>query len=195
VAQTTRASGVPAKRRGGRREEIITVASRLLRTKGLTLQLQDIADELGVTYNALYHHFKSREDLLLHCFIRSAELMEEALAGADDATLGIDKVSRFLELFIEAATADATPPGRYVVALSDEVQRAMSKRTGVLQDQLVRLIEEGQVDGSITSCDPLITAVWILHTLYWWPEELRRKRRSDDVAETIFSLIRRALAA
>ncbi len=159
-----------------RREEIITVASRLLRSKGLALSLQDIADELGITYNALYHHFKSRDDLLLHCFLRSAQLFDESLTEADQAGTGLDKVMAFLRIFAKRAAHEATPPGRYAVALRDDAQRIVAKRTNAFQSMLVELVEQGLADGSIAKCDPLVTAVWILHTLYWWPEEARRKR-------------------
>jgi AcrR family transcriptional regulator len=185
----------PGTRSSARREEIITVASRLLTSKGLNLSLQDIADELGITYNALYHHFKSRDDLLLHCFLRSAQLFDESLAEADQAPTGLEKVMAFLRIFLKKAAREATPPGRYAVALGEDAQRIVAKRSGAYQAKLVAMVEEGLADGSIAECDPLVTAVWILHTIYWWPEEARHHRSDRAIAGSVFRLIRRSLAA
>jgi AcrR family transcriptional regulator len=184
-----------AKQSSSRREEILTVAAHVLREKGLGMSLQDIADELGVTYNALYHHFKSREDLLLHCFLRSTELVDEALTEADEAATGLEKVMTFLRVFVDRATTATTPPGRYVVALRDDARRIVTEHDKAARERLIRFVETGVADGSITDCDPHVTGVWILHSLCWWPEELYRQRPGVDVTASIFALIRRAIAA
>jgi AcrR family transcriptional regulator len=53
------------KRTRGGRERLLGVAAELFNTNGLSAtSLQMIADRLGVTKPALYHHFRSRDDIV-----------------------------------------------------------------------------------------------------------------------------------
>lgn len=180
--------------RRGRRDEIVVVASRLLRRRGLELQLQDIADELGITSNALYYHFRNREDLLLQCYLRAGERVDEALAIAEREARGLDRVTTFLETWLGFAFDEAMPPVQYSASLSAESQEQLA-RPGVGRICRLRdMIEVGEADGSITACDALVTAAQILHTLYWWPEYLHGERTHRQIADAIFGNIRRSLA-
>lgn len=48
-----------------RRAEILQTAERLIATSGLRVSLQEIAGAAGILTGSLYHHFASRDDLLL----------------------------------------------------------------------------------------------------------------------------------
>ena len=79
-----------------RREAILDVAERLIRTAGYErTSIQAIQDELGISRGAVYHYFGSKEDLL--------EAVVERMAGAiglalqpilDDADLSADEKLR-----------------------------------------------------------------------------------------------------
>ncbi|WP_225229140.1 TetR/AcrR family transcriptional regulator [Paenibacillus gallinarum] len=46
-------------------EQILAVSSKLFTEKGFEkTSIQDIIDELGMSKGAIYHHFKSKEDIL-----------------------------------------------------------------------------------------------------------------------------------
>jgi AcrR family transcriptional regulator len=65
--------------RGGR-ERLLAVAAELFRDRTLAgTSLQMIADRLGVSKPAIYHHFRSRDDIV-------ATLMQPVLADAEAAT-------------------------------------------------------------------------------------------------------------
>lgn len=49
------------------------------------VSVRDICREAGITTGAFYHHFKSKEELLLRGFAPLDSYMEEALAGREDA--------------------------------------------------------------------------------------------------------------
>jgi AcrR family transcriptional regulator len=67
------------KRTRGGRERLLTAAADLFRTHTLAgTSLQMIADRLGVSKPAIYHHFRSRDDIV-------ATLMEPVLADAGAA--------------------------------------------------------------------------------------------------------------
>jgi AcrR family transcriptional regulator len=57
-----------------RRTEILRSLGDVLREKHVSaLRMQDIADRLGLTKGNLYYYFKSKQDLLFHCHVRSME--------------------------------------------------------------------------------------------------------------------------
>jgi AcrR family transcriptional regulator len=188
----------PRSARSARRDEIVRVASSVLRQRGVSASLQDIADQLGITYNALYHHFKSRDDLLLQCLVRSGGLLYDSLVASDQqGGSGLDKVLRFLRDFVAVSVREETPSGYLSAALSQEAQSALYELSLPSRALLQRFIDDGIADGSVADCDALVAAAWILHTLYWWPHELEvdRHRKLSDVADGIIALTERALAS
>src|SRR5512135_3372813 len=50
---------------GTRRDEILTTAASLIATSGLRTSLQEIADVAGILPGSLYHHFESKEAILV----------------------------------------------------------------------------------------------------------------------------------
>src|SRR5260370_10955328 len=50
---------------GRRRDEILDTASQLFASSGLRTSLQEIADACGITPGSLYHHFESKEAIVL----------------------------------------------------------------------------------------------------------------------------------
>ena len=178
-----------------RRDEIVRVASALLREKGVRVSLQDIADELGITYNALYHHFKSRDDLILQCLLRSSALLHETLIAASAlSSSGLDRVLGFLHDFWALSVRERTPPGLLFTVLPSDGQLALAERSAVCSEILQGLISEGIADGSIRPCDPLVAATLILHTIYWWPHELDAVRQPEQLAQSILEFTRQSLA-
>lgn len=64
-----------------RRTEILRSLGEVLRERHISaLRMQDIADRLGLTKGNLYYYFKSKQDLLFHCHMRSMDGSLAALA-------------------------------------------------------------------------------------------------------------------
>lgn len=62
---------VDASKLGTRRQEIYTAATRLFAEKGYRgTSMQDIADEVGLLKGSLYHHFRSKDELLHDILMR-----------------------------------------------------------------------------------------------------------------------------
>ena len=55
---------------GGRRAEILDTASNLIASSGLRTSLQEIADAAGILPGSLYHHFDSKEAILVELMRR-----------------------------------------------------------------------------------------------------------------------------
>jgi AcrR family transcriptional regulator len=73
---------------GTRRTEILQTAALLIATSGLRTSLQEIADAAGILPGSLYHHFESKEAILVELLRRYHEdldrIAEQAQAKLDD---------------------------------------------------------------------------------------------------------------
>jgi AcrR family transcriptional regulator len=81
---------------GGRRAEILACAARLFASSGSAgTSLKDVAEACGILPGSLYHHFESKEAILLELLIGYQSELEAAGAAAlerlarDDTTAGI----------------------------------------------------------------------------------------------------------
>jgi AcrR family transcriptional regulator len=79
---------------GRRREEILDTASRLFASSGLRTSLQEIADACGIKPGSLYHHFESKEAIVVELvkryqadLDRVAEIALKELRAADPGLL------------------------------------------------------------------------------------------------------------
>ena len=182
--------------RSKRKQESLRAAARVLNRKGLSASLQDVADDLGVKYTALYNHFDNREDMIVQCLLWSGALLYQAMVKSGEAGgTGRDKVLHFLREFSNVGMREGTPSGSLSVGLSPDAQMRLYQSTLPSRELLAQFIDDGVADGSIARCDSLVTASWILHTLYWWPDELQLERRRNKaaIADQILSLVDRAL--
>ena len=62
---------------GARKTEILETAARLFASSGLRTSVQQIADACGILPGSLYHHFESKEAIIV-------ELIERYRADLDD---------------------------------------------------------------------------------------------------------------
>src|SRR3954454_16930075 len=75
---------------GTRRTEILQPAASLIATSGLRTSLQEIADAAGILPGSLYHHFESKEAILVELLRRYHDdldrIAEHAQSTLDDPT-------------------------------------------------------------------------------------------------------------
>jgi AcrR family transcriptional regulator len=75
---------------GTRRTEILQTAASLIATSGLRTSLQEIAEAAGILPGSLYHHFESKEAILVELLRRYHSdldrIAEQAQARLDDPT-------------------------------------------------------------------------------------------------------------
>jgi len=65
MARKRRASGATPDADATRRDEILATAASLIASSGLRTSLHDIADAAGILPGSLYHHFESKEAILI----------------------------------------------------------------------------------------------------------------------------------
>ena len=169
-------------------ERILDAAQRLFLEKGYeATTIQDIVDELGgLTKGAIYHHFKSKEEIMDAVGDRMffANDPFKAVRGRDDLS-GLEKLREAVRLHQGDAertrmTIQAIPivwEPRLLVEMIESNRR-------ILTPCYLELIQEWIRDGSIhtqypreiAELLPLLTSLWLLPSVFpATREEMRRK--------------------
>ncbi len=169
-------------------ERILDVSQRLFLEKGYeNTTIQDIVDELGgLTKGAVYHHFKSKEEIMDAVGDRMffSNNPFEAVRGRTDLN-GLQKLREAVRLNQSdeervRLTAQSVPIAKSPRLLQEMI---VSNRK-VLTPYFLELIEEGNRDGSmhtdypreIAELLPLLTSLWLLPSVYPASrEQMKRK--------------------
>ena len=169
-------------------ERILDVSQRLFLEKGYDhTTIQDIVDELGgLTKGAVYHHFRSKEEILDAVSDRMffANNPFESVKKRTDLS-GLEKLREAVRLNQQDTerarlTAQAIPITQNPQLL---VEMIASNRK-ILTPYFLELLEEGNRDGSlhteyageIAELLPLLTSLWLLPSVYPADKEgIRRK--------------------
>lgn len=171
-------------------EKILDVSQRLFLEKGYdNTTIQDIVDQLdGLTKGAVYHHFKSKEEIMDAVGDRMFAVNNpfEKVRGRSDLN-GLQKLREAIRL--NQSDADRTdmviqsiPITRNPKLLVEMIESNLRILTPYYQE----LLEEGNKDGSIhteytreiAELMPLLTSLWLLPSVFPADKEgMKRKFR------------------
>jgi AcrR family transcriptional regulator len=101
---------------GERREEILETAASLFASSGLRTSLRDIADACGILPGSLYHHFESKEAIIVELVQRYRDELDQVAKEASDAIHWRDERS-VEERVVELGDAIAACAVRHRAAL------------------------------------------------------------------------------
>lgn len=134
---------------------ILDVSFRLFMEKGYErTSIQDIIDNLGgLSKGAIYHHFKSKEDILNAVIDRMTAESDERLADIRDSA-GLTGREKLSKLFLESISSPAQDD---IFTVAPDFSQNPRLVSGQLYDtveqvahQYIRpIIEQGVADGSI----------------------------------------------
>ena len=160
---------------------ILDTSMKLFMSKGYeNTTIQDITDELGnLSKGAIYHHFRSKEEIMDAVNKRMAEqgIGDIKTIAVDSSLTGIDKLRKILLFSISSAQQEAidntVPPflkNPQLLALH------MRDTLGSSSDLLTGVIVEGMNDGTIPTKQPrelsqmilLFFNVWLNPWMYTW---------------------------
>src|SRR5947209_19752015 len=79
-----------------RKEETLDTAARLLTERGYAnLNMDELAEEVGISKPTLYQYFNSKEELIAEAMIRMFEKMDEHIAELSDKS-PIEQLEEFM---------------------------------------------------------------------------------------------------
>ncbi|MCY7507281.1 TetR/AcrR family transcriptional regulator [Bacillus pumilus] len=170
-------------------KQILDVSTKLFQEKGFEkTSLQDIIQELNMSKGAIYHHFKSKEEILravMERQFRHATEKLEDLIKHTEAAHAKEKLQRILEQLV-ADPKSHSIDGILVDQIKNPQFVVEGMKAGVNQDALKikQLILEGIEDGSMTTAFPgevaevfmLLVNIWLNPTLFARDEQETSQR-------------------
>jgi AcrR family transcriptional regulator len=176
-----------ASRAADRREQIMRGAGAVLRErKGSALNMQQVADRVGLVKGNIYYYFEDRQDLLYHCHVKCVEM---SLAALDEIAARIDlspreRLRQLIVRHIEASLG--SDYGGVLRSDMDEMKPAQRKRYVVLRDRFEagvrRLVEEGAAKGEFRNTSAALAGFAILGSINWMHKWYREDGAMDLAA-------------
>ncbi len=153
-----------------------------------------LADRLGVSKPVLYYYAKNKDDLLFQCVLVGRDALSEAMERTKRTRIsGIGKVRHFFNTYAEIMCGDF---GRCIAlidrrSLSPKAQGNDAAARRAIEEAVCQMIREGQADGSIGPCDPVLAARAMFGAFNGIPRWFHSDGSLDakDVAEAYLDLI------
>lgn len=158
-------------------EKILTVAMRLFLEKGYEhTTIQDIVDQLGgLTKGAVYHHFKSKEEIMDAVTEKMFWDNDpfEKVRGRTDLT-GLEKMKEVIRLTQEPDWSSLARQSMPILKNPKLLAKCIEDNQRIATPRWLALIEEGMADGSINTEYPreaaelltLLDTVWMAPTIF-----------------------------
>lgn len=158
-------------------EKILTAARQLFLEKGYEhTTIQDIVDQLGgLTKGAVYHHFKSKEEIM--DAVTEKMFWDnnpfEKVRGRGDLT-GLEKMKEVIRLTQEPEWSSLARQSMPILKNPKLLAKCIEDNQRIATPRWLALIEEGMADGSIRTEYPreaaelltLLDTVWMAPTIF-----------------------------
>src|SRR5262245_44421520 len=142
---------------GARREEILETAAALFASSGLRTSLREIADACGIQPGSLYHHFDSKEAIIVELLERYREDLDTIAKDASIDRAGSIAVE---DRVVRLGSAIAACAVRHRAALlltlyqpptgaSDHLVEVASRSSMAIETTMLETLRAGQVAGEI----------------------------------------------
>jgi AcrR family transcriptional regulator len=188
-----------------RRTEILQTAASLIASSGLRTSLQEIADAAGILPGSLYHHFESKEAILVELIRRYQDEMDR-IGQAAQARLDEPDSRPVSEKIIELGKAIADCAVRHGAAMQmsfyegpsadPELMKLTQQRPAAIQEAMLQTLRAGRWSGYIKpDIDLPSLADRICQTmLQVGLDVMRHNSPANQVAELLCRIILRGLA-
>ncbi|OQZ88609.1 TetR family transcriptional regulator [Mycobacterium alsense] len=190
---------------GTRRAEILQTAASLIASSGLRTSLQEIADAAGILPGSLYHHFESKEAILVELIRRYQDDLDR-IGRTAQARLDEPDSRPVSEQIVELGKAIANCAVRHGAALQmsfyegpsadPELIKLTQQRPVAIQEAMLQTLRAGRWSGYIKPDIDLPTlSDRICQTmLQVGLDVMRHNSPADQVAELLCRIILRGLA-
>jgi len=164
TVQTQEQTGLRERQRQARGEAILEAAFALIVELGYeALTMERLAVRIGISRQTLYHHFASREDIMLRAVLTLLERSIQAIHGLDPALTPVEKLKRVVRWMRESRSEPvyaALIKARHSL-LTIKTQRALERRIAALAE----IVEQGQEAGEFRADLPSRLIVQMLFGL------------------------------
>jgi AcrR family transcriptional regulator len=181
-----------------KRQVVLRTAARIFSQRGFhQTTLADVAEELNVSKPALYHYFKSKDEILLEIQQAAIAQMTREAAEMGGETVR-EQLTAFVRAYVDMITDDfgtcLITTG--VLPLEPKNRKAIRAGSKAIEAIVREILVRGMADGSIAPCDPKITAMLFFGALNWIPYWYRADGELDteQVAARIMDFVMKGLS-
>ena len=179
-----------------RKEQILSVSSKLFREKGFaTATMRDVANVLGIEAASIYHHFKSKEEILeLICF-GMAEKFLTAMKEVNDIYFNAaEKLQMAVRAHVAIITAN---PDQSAVFLNDWKSLPEPKLSAfhnirhAYESEFRLIVKHGKEEDIFSDVDEKFAALIILSAVNWiyqWYSP-QGKMKPEEIADHLSAFI------
>lgn len=178
------------------RGRLLSAAAQLFRTKGFDrTTVRDIAAAVGIQSGSIFHHFKTKEDILFAVMeevIRfNTERLRQAVAAGDTA---LEQLRNLVRAELTATVGDTREAMTVMVqewrCLSEDNQRRALALRDVYERLWLDVLGELHEQGAFRA-DPFILRRLLTGMIGWTPNWFSANRRLslDDLADIIIDRV------
>lgn len=193
----------PRRNNALKRDDILEASVTAFSRKGYRgTNLQDVADVLGVTRQAIYYYYRNKHALLLEMFEQFFDRLDSAVDAATEHAA--DPAERFENMFRAHVLTVADAPARSSIftrefeALDPEAQAAIRKRRRRYQQRFVEAFKVMAAQGEARDLPPREAVSLLFGAANWtfrWYEPKRGSLTPDELADLVLDLFRSGYAA
>jgi len=161
-------------------KNIIEVSAKLFIEKGFDkTSMQDIVDALGMSKGAIFHHFKSKEEILYAVMDEHYGNIEKEVYKCLDDIEGVNAKEK-ITLWLEK-TFNEIPAHPLDNVVSPQMTLAYMQNTvSTVAPHFAKIIQEGIEDGSITTEFPDECAQMFFLLMNFWCDPVLFKCSAED---------------
>ncbi len=156
----------------GARGRLLREAARLFREKGYErTTVRDLAAAVGIQSGSLFHHFRTKEEILKAVMVETIHLNTALMQAAMDAVeTNQDKLRALIRAELESVNGQTGEAMAVLVfewrSLSDEMQSEVLKLRDIYEGLWIDVLEALKAEGAL-SADPFVTRRLLTGALSW----------------------------
>ena len=169
-------------KRSAKRDALLAEAARQVNDRGAgAVALNDVADSVGLSRNALYYYVSDRIGLVFQCYEQACDIMAGDIAAAAEAEDAAASVKVLIDRVLASQRPDCAVASD--VDFLDDQRRDIirAKQTGNVA-ALSDILQRGVTEGTLRPHDSEVAAQSILGMLSWVLLSPRWMKRGDGKA-------------
>lgn len=179
-----------------RKDQIVDVAALLFKQKGYAAtSMRDLATELGIEAASIYHHIKSKEELLESiCFDMANKFISNAKEVNDIYFNAEEKLRMAIKLHIETITENQNQSAVFLSEwrnLSEPKLNLFKQLRNQYENQFTIILIDGENEDIFDHTDKKFAVLSILSTINfvneWYKPE--GKMNASEIAEKLSNFI------
>jgi AcrR family transcriptional regulator len=154
------------------RDQILETSAQIIRQKGFhAASMQDIATAVNLQKASLYHHFSSKQEILLELLARALDLLTERLLDVFSLDLPVDiKLRQAMQVYLESLAEHADLAAVLLLehrSLDPESHDRHIPRRDRFERLWRDLIQDGIRSKVFQKTDPAMAARALLGVMNW----------------------------